>query len=131
MYVCMYVCTYVHVLIQLFLSTDFSIVKTKYAEMIACLPGNFEATIGTLQSQFSDSDICDILSMDSGHNQKILNCLIVKLKTKEDLLDFSNSLEKINGAHSSLEWIIRQIRKGSHFCSHKYVGMIYSYVHYT
>ena len=94
---------------------DFSILKSRYAEIIACLPGNYEATIGTLQSHLSDSDICGILSLDSGHNQKILNCLILKLKTKEDLLDLSSSLEKIDGTHSSMERIIKQIRRGKSY----------------
>ena len=109
----MYICACINLSVDI-ISTEFSIIKTTYAEMVACLPGNYEATIGSLQNQFSDSDICDILSLDSSHNQKILNCLIVKLKTKEDLLDFSNSLEKIDGAHSSLKRIIGQIRRGSH-----------------
>ena len=81
--------------------------------MIACLPENYEATIGTLQNQLSDSDICEILTLTSGHNQKILNCLILKLKSKEDLLDFCDRLEKINGAHALLKQITGQIRKGS------------------
>ena len=121
----MYTCTYAYVCICIYIIylyiifscyyIEFSILKTKYAEIIACLPGNYEATIGTLQNHFSDSDICDILSLDSGHNQKILNCLILKLKTKEDLLDLSSSLEKIDGTHSSMKRIIKQIRKGDHY----------------
>ena len=66
-----------------------------------------------LQNYLSDSDICEILSLASGQNQKILNFLILRLKNKEDLLDFCVSLEKIDGASPSLKIIAEQLRKGT------------------
>ena len=118
LHVYIHIYTYVHI--------DFSIVKARYVEMIACLPENYEATIGTLQNQLSNSDICEILTLTSGHNQKILNCLILKLRSKEDLFDFCESLEKINGAHALLQQITEQIRKGR-----PTVRLIYLYIFFT
>jgi len=68
--------------------------------------------MGKLQNYLSDSDICEILSLSFGHNQKILNCLILKLKSKEDLLDFCDRLEKVEETGTSLKIIAEQIRKG-------------------
>ena len=96
----------------LFFCIDFAIVKAKYIEILSYLPENYEAMIGSLQEYLSDSQICDILSVTSGHSQKILNCLILRLKSKEDLLDFCDHLEKVQGAHASLKVIVEQLRKG-------------------
>ena len=92
---------------------DFAIVKTKYTEILSCLPENYEAMMGSLQDYLSDSQICDILSLTAGHTQKILNCLISQLKNKEDLLDFCDRLEKIREASPSLKAIVEQLRKGT------------------
>ena len=92
---------------------DFAIVKAKYHEIIACLPENHEAMIASLLNHLSDSQICDILSLTAGQAQKILNCLILRLKSKEDLLDFCDSLEKVPEAPGSLKDLIVQLRKGT------------------
>ena len=80
-----------------------------------------------LQNHLSDSDICKILSMASGQNQKILNFLILRLKNKEDLLDFCDSLEKIDGASPSLKIIAEQLRKGTSITA-TYVFIVISYL---
>ena len=120
--VCMYVCIYIltHVFKSVSsLHVDFAIVKSKYAEMIACLPEDYETTIVSLQSYLTDSEICEILSMTSNHNQKTLNYLILKLKSKEDLLDFCDCLENVKEAHPVLQLIIQQIKKGNvQVCNH-------------
>ena len=95
---------------------DFAIVKVKYADILSCFPENYEGTISCLQNYLSDADICELLSLTSGHNQRLLNLLILRLKSKEDLLDFSDGLEKINGASSLLKTIAEQLRKGTHIC---------------
>ena len=93
---------------------DFATVKAKYAEILSCFPENHEGTINCLQNCLSDADICEVLSLTSGHNQRLLNLLILRLKNKEDLLDFCDSLEKIDGTPSSLKTIAEQLRKGTH-----------------
>ena len=101
---------------------DFAPLKLKYTEILTSLPEDFEATLGALQSSLSDSQICDILSLTTGHNQKILNCLITQLKKKEDLLDFCASLEKIPEAPPSLIAAVKELRKGMYV-------IMYSIVH--
>lgn len=101
------------ILLLLLCLIDFAIVKAKYIDILSCFPENYEATIGCLQSHLSDSDICEVLSMTSGQNQKLLDFLILKLKSKEDLLDFCDNLEKIDGALPSLKTLVAQLRKGT------------------
>ena len=88
--------------------------NAKYAEILACFPENYESTINSLQSYLSDEDMCVIFSSSSGHNQRILDCLIQKVKIKEDFLDFCDVLEKVPGAPPLLTLIVEQIRKGTH-----------------
>ena len=95
-----------------FLSLDFTLLKVKYTEILSSLPREYEAILGSVQNSLSDSQICDILSLTTGHNQKILNCLIMQLKKKEDLLDFCANLEKIPGAPPSLITTVKELRKG-------------------
>ena len=101
--------------------TGLDVLHAKYAEILACFPENYGATVNSLQNYLSDTDMCVILSLSSGHNQKILDCLIQKVKRKEDLLDFCDSLEKISGAPPLLTLIVEQIRKGEHECIHIHV----------
>jgi len=84
----------------------------KYTEILANLPKEYEAILGSIQSSLSDSQICNILSLTTGHSQKILNCLIMQLKKKEDLLDFCANLEKIPGVSPSLTATLKELRKG-------------------
>ena len=95
-----------------FLCADFAVLKTKYNEILSHLPEKYEALVASLQDHLSDSQICDILSMTTGHSQKILNCLILQLKRKEDLLDFCDKLEKIQEAPDSLKVVVEKLRKG-------------------
>jgi len=88
----------------------------KYAEILECFPEDYEATLDVVQNSFSDSQICDILSLTTGHNQKILNSLIMQLKGKEDLLDFCDYLEKIPKVSVSLQTIVEHLRKGVSVC---------------
>ena len=100
----------------MYFNTDrfcYCIVREKYNEIITCLPDNYEAMMGSLQDHLSDFQICDILSMTAGHSQKILNCLILQLKNKEDLLDFCDHLEKVQEGAGSLKVIVEQLRKGT------------------
>jgi len=101
--------------------TDFSIIRAKYHEILACFPENYEVTLSNLQSCLDDSEICEILSLSSDHNQNILNCLIQRMKSKEDLLDFCDSLEKVNKSSPSLKLIIEQIKKGTYMCILKFL----------
>ena len=102
-----YVCYYVFIYIL-----DFAMLKARYAEILACFPESFEATVNVLQEVLDPSQIWEIVSATSGHNQKLLNTLILKMNNKEDLLDFCDNLEKIPGAPPLLMLLIEQLRKG-------------------
>ena len=106
------------------------LLRAKYTEILVCFPENYGATIQCLQNYLGDSDIAEIVSLSSGHNQKILDCLVQKVKREEDLLDFCEILEKISGAPPLLKQIVEQIRKGTYICAYvpTYV-YIYTYVH--
>ena len=78
MYIHTYACAinagsnyYSHAFIVLF-CTDFAILKAKYNAILSHLPERHEALIASLQDNLSDSQICDILSVTTGHSQKYL-----------------------------------------------------------
>jgi len=77
------------------------------------MPDDYEQSVGKLQSHISDDQICDILCSGNSRiaNNKILNCLIEKLKCREDLLDLCDQLEKIAISHD-LMVIIKDIKTG-------------------
>ena len=92
--------------------SDFFILKKRYAEILACLPEKFEATVNVLQEVLDPSQLWEILSATSGHNHKILNALIMRIKSREDMLDFFDNLEKIPDTPPLLTLLIEQLRKG-------------------
>lgn len=102
-----------------FRHVDFATVKAKYVEILSCFPKNYEATINCLQNCLSDANICEILSMTSDQNQKLLDFLILRLKNKEDLLDFCDNLEKIDDGSPSLKTIAEELRKGTYAHAYK------------
>jgi len=77
------------------------------------MPDEYEQSVGTLQSQFSDDQICVILSCSNRNaaNRAILNSLIDKLNCKEDMLDLCDQLEKISKSQD-LTSIIAEIKSG-------------------
>ena len=106
------------------------LLRAKYTEILACFPENYGATIQCLQNYLDDSDIAEIVSLSSGHNQKILDCLVQKVKREEDLLDFCEILEKISGAPPLLKLIVEQIRKGTYISAYVPTYMYaYTYVY--
>ena len=92
--------------------------KARYAEILACFPESYEATVNVLQEVLDPSQIWEIVSATSGQNQKILNSLIMKMSSKEDLLDFCDNLEKIPGTPPLLTLLIEQLRKGTLKCGY-------------
>ena len=97
--------------------SDFFILKKRYAEILACLPEKFEATVNVLQEVLDPSQLWEILSATSGHNHKILNALIMRIKSREDMLDFFDNLEKIPDTPPLLTLLIEQLRKGILQCT--------------
>ena len=95
----------------------FSQLKRHYHAILQLMPDDYEQSIGKLQKHMSDDEICDILCSSNCRiaNKKILNCLIEKLKCKEDLLDLCDQLEKIATSHD-LTVIVKDIKTGLCVC---------------
>ena len=73
----------------------------------------YELTVGKLLNCISDDQICTILSSSNSTvaNKIILDCLIERMKCREDLLDLCDLLEKIIASHD-MKIVISEIRLG-------------------
>ena len=77
------------------------------------MPKNYFLTLDGLQKDISDDEMAPILGTDDPDlaNRKILNCLIQKLKNREQMLDFCNQLEKVITSQD-IKTITDEIRRG-------------------
>ena len=77
------------------------------------MPDDYEMTIGILQNYISDDQICAVLcsSNPTAANKIILDCLVERLRCKENLLDLCDQLESITASHD-LRDVINKIRSG-------------------
>lgn len=84
------------------------------------MPNAYELTVGKLQSSIEDDEICNILCSNSSAeaNKKILNCLIARMRNKEELLGLCDQLELISGS-PDMWTITNAIRAGqpNFFCN--------------
>ena len=80
------------------------------------MPDDYEPSVGKLQNYFSDEQICTILCSSNSTiaNRKILDCLIERMRRKEDLLDLCDQLEKII-ASLDLMNVVNEIRTGQYY----------------
>ena len=90
---------------------DFSLLKSHYKEILKCFPKDSLQSLAKLQDKLSDDQICAILNCSNSHtaNKMTLNCLIDKLKCKEDMCDQLSSLTDIS---PNLTNLISKLRKG-------------------
>ena len=77
------------------------------------MPEQYELTVGQLQKHVSDEQICAILSSSSSldANRMILDCLMDRLSSNVDLLDFCDQLENISPLHE-MKVLMNEIRSG-------------------
>ena len=87
------------------------------------MPDNYEQSIGKLQNYISDDQICMILSSSNSTtaNKMILDCLIERMNSREELLDLCDQLETISTSHQ-LNMLISEIRSGKHMYILKYAS---------
>lgn len=93
---------------------DFSLLKSKYKDILKCLPQDFRKSLQKLQDKLSDDQICSILSCTSSQsaNNMILDCLIDRLKCREDMLDLCDQLDRLSDGAPELKQHINELMKG-------------------
>ena len=111
LYLCLYLSTFL----------DLSLAQVHYNKILENLPDDYEATLGILQNNFTDELIIAVLSCNSLReaNKIMLEALVEKVNSIEDLLELCEQLEKINGSSNLLDALI-QIKQG--------VGFVQMYV---
>ena len=95
--------------------------------MVQLMPNEYECSVGKLQQILSDESICLILSSGSSAiaNKTILDCLIDKIRNKEEILDFCDQLESISKSYE-LIILTYKIRSGKQYfreliCTYIYI----------
>lgn len=65
------------------------------------MPKNYEETVGKLQNYMNDDQICAILCSSNSviANKLILDCMINRMSSTEDLHDFCNQIELACPSH--------------------------------
>ena len=95
--------------------TDFTQLKAHYHTILHLMPDDYELTVGKLLNCISDDQICVILSSSSSNstiaNKIILDCLIERMRCREELLDLCDQLEIIITSHD-LKNVTNEIRFG-------------------
>ena len=93
--------------------TDFTKLKAHYHTILRLMPDDYELTVGKLVNCINDDKICTILSSSNSTvaNKIILDCLIERMRYREELLDLCDQLEKITTSHD-MKIVINEIRLG-------------------
>ena len=92
---------------------DFTELKAHYHNILRLMPDDYEPTIEKLLNCISDDQICTILSSSNSTvaNKIILDCLIKRMRCREELLDLCDQLENITTSHD-MKIVISEIRLG-------------------
>ena len=96
------------------ISLDFCLLKTLYKEIFNCFPKDSLLSLEKLQDALSDVQICAILNCSNSQNanKMILDCLIDKMKFREDIFDLCNQLDKLTDITPDLKCLTNELRKG-------------------
>ena len=107
---------------------DFHLLKLKYKEILECFPKNFHQSLQKLQDKLSDDQMCTILNSSTPDiaNKMILDCLIDRIKCREDLLDLCDQLDRLTDISPGVKCLINEIRQGCCLCTYilTYVCMV-------
>ena len=76
---------------------DVQLIRSKFGDILQCLPLDYEKTLQVIQDYLTDEHICIVLSNSdhSSANRAILDCLLEKANHSRGLLQFCDQLEKI------------------------------------
>ncbi|XP_065894902.1 uncharacterized protein [Dysidea avara] len=93
---------------------EFDLLKKHYSTILHLMPDDYEKCVGRLQNYLTDDHICVILSSSNsvGANKVILDCLIERIRSETELLDFCDQLQAITSKHEMMS-VINEIRHGS------------------
>ncbi|XP_065885308.1 uncharacterized protein [Dysidea avara] len=93
-------------------SNDFTLLKTKYNDILRSFPGDHQETLAKLLDKFTDDQICEVLNCTDADsaNKVMLDFLINNIKCREDLLDFCDQLDKLTYSLNLLH-IVKEFRK--------------------
>ena len=77
------------------------------------MPDDYELTVGKLTKCISDDQICVILNSSNSTiaNKIILDCLIERMRCREELLDLCDQLENIIASHD-IKIVTNELRFG-------------------
>ena len=97
----------------MYVSKDFALLKATYIDILRSFPEDYQQTLGKLQDRFTDEQICKVLKCTStgSANKMMLDYLINNIKSREDLLDFCDQLDKLTYSLSLLH-VVKELRKG-------------------
>ena len=87
------------------------------------MPDDYMNTVSQLERHLTGDHIGSVLECRDVFtaNQRILDCLIEQIKTKEGLLDFCDQLNSLTNA-PTLTAITQDINKGNHMVKTLYVS---------
>ena len=96
------------------ISLDFHLLETLYKEILKCFPKESLQSLEKLQDALSNDQICAVLNCSNSHsaNKMILDCLIDKMKFREDVFDLCDQLDKLTDVTPDLKYLTDELRKG-------------------
>jgi len=109
----MYYYMYVHMYL------GFELLQSHYSVLVRSMPDDYMNTVSQLECRLTGDHIGSILECNDVFtaNQRILDCLIEQINTKESLLDFCEQLHSITST-PALTTVTENIKKGdyTHTC---------------
>ena len=92
---------------------EFVPLARRYTNLVMSMPPNYQKTLHHLQDHISDDQISTILECRDyvTSNKMILDCLVMKVHCKDDLLNLCDQLSNVTGSPTMLG-LVNDIRKG-------------------
>ena len=125
-----YIRTYVHLVLLInILTAAFTELQSHYSVLVRSMPDDYMNSVSQLERHLTGDHIGTILECKDvlTANQRILDCLIEQINTKEGLLDFCERLNSINNV-PALTAAVQSVSKGTYMIMTSYVRMYSVYV---
>jgi len=104
-------------LTTIYMYLGFELLQSHYSVLVRSMPDDYMNTVSQLERRLTGDHIGSILECNEVFtaNQRILDCLIEQINTKEGLLDFCEQLHSISNA-PALTTVTENIKKGDYVC---------------